>query len=168
MTDVDIAELRRLCDEATPGPWTADIDTDPAAVHQVYGADLHKVIQAASRKPDATFIARARAAVPALLDELERLRGENQLMRAHEGLHAAARVTIDAELFTVREENDRLHAELASLRVRLAKVEPVVARAVAFVQLRPVVAPVLSPWAADKWRELEYAVDALQSDEGAK
>ena len=66
MSDIDRDELRRLLDEATPGPWKAEGS-------QVRGPD--RVLVAAARehsttvdRPDALIIAAAVNALPALLD----------------------------------------------------------------------------------------------------
>lgn len=68
LTEDTLREWRRLAEGATKGPWT----TDGGDVRFVYvGTEpLSKVY----RNGDAAFIAASRVAVPALLDECERLR----------------------------------------------------------------------------------------------
>lgn len=61
---IDLAALARLCDEATPGPWTVELDDYRALSVE-----------------NAAFIAAARTAVPALLAEVTALRGEVERMR---------------------------------------------------------------------------------------
>lgn len=88
MTDADIKRLRALCEAATPGPWTAqtvcDTDSDdwcavgPTHLYAdddpaVDDGDPHPAAEA-----DAAFIAAARTALPALLDEVEGLRAEGK------------------------------------------------------------------------------------------
>lgn len=66
MTPDRLAELKRLCEAATPGPWEANMD-------QVWCdgwlADVH-------RDENAAFIAAARTALPGLIAEVERLTDE--------------------------------------------------------------------------------------------
>lgn len=87
---IDREELRRLCEAATPGPWTLDpcdgefgfvrsgivwtAQNDSAAFS---GTDF---IQAKTEE-DAAFIAAARAAVPALLDALEAAEARERRLR---------------------------------------------------------------------------------------
>jgi hypothetical protein len=71
-------ELRRIADAATPGPWTAEhMRENDYAAQVVAGsdgpiADLEHAYDEQDMT-DATFIAEARTAVPALLDEVDRL-----------------------------------------------------------------------------------------------
>ena len=92
---IDIKRLRELCEKATPGPWRADTcgygDFTPdraCSIRQVsesaesgfwgivhdtsYDDCCHMM-----RATDAAFIVEARNALPALLDELERLRARD-------------------------------------------------------------------------------------------
>lgn len=64
---VDRAELRRLADEATAGPWVADAEGDCVEGDGVLVAAVVRM-----DRTDARFIAAARSAVPALLDENDR------------------------------------------------------------------------------------------------
>lgn len=93
MTPERLAELRRLADAATPGPWaweaTSQQDnswcvgtTDPPHEGEVVTDDDTVVVDwvaesgNAERLADAAFLAASRTAVPDLLDEVERLRAE--------------------------------------------------------------------------------------------
>lgn len=80
MSDVDRDELRRLLDEATPGPWMAEGS-------QVLGPD--GVLVAAVRehstlvdRPDALIIAAAVNALPGLLDALDKAEGHRDSLAA--------------------------------------------------------------------------------------
>jgi hypothetical protein len=66
----DHTTLRALADAATRGPWIVAPSRDVQGAHTIPG--VIPVLRA--RWADAEFIAAARDAVPALLDELERLR----------------------------------------------------------------------------------------------
>ena len=88
MTDEQLAAIRARCDAATPGPWVARL-----VYNAVYGAEAEGV----RSEPDGTmicgpgfphpgaedaeFIAAARADVPALLEEISRLREEVSVLR---------------------------------------------------------------------------------------
>lgn len=83
MPDLNLDEIKRRCEKATPGPWhdragnrivcqypeTGELDSIPATV-----ADSH-------------FIAHARTDIPALVAEVERLRKENERLRASQEAH---------------------------------------------------------------------------------
>lgn len=107
ITAEELAELRRLHEAATPGPWTsrkAYMDTDGAFDYGIVGhvdGELRVIAETFGRvavskfppaKESAEFIAAARNALPRLLDEIERLRA---VIRAtHEGCngwHAGGR-----------------------------------------------------------------------------
>ena len=87
ITPSRIAELRKLADEATPGPWSwvpAEDDdlydwlsapTDELMMHSI---DSDEGSWIAVEERNALFIAACREAVPALLDEIERLQTENE------------------------------------------------------------------------------------------
>lgn len=77
ITTEQLDELRRLEQEATPGPWTAVECEDEAAgvcfwlLRFRLGGRWSDFMD----KPDADFIAAARSAIPELIAEVERLRG---------------------------------------------------------------------------------------------
>lgn len=62
LTEARRAELRKLCDEATPGPWMHDEEFYPAE---------GMLFQWDGDGPDAAFIAASRTAIPELLDALD-------------------------------------------------------------------------------------------------
>lgn len=78
ITEAELKAIRERCDLATSGPWKQD-DKDWAMIHPPYdicGEDHAPItgFDSVDRKPDATFIAHSRTDIPALLDEVERLR----------------------------------------------------------------------------------------------
>jgi hypothetical protein len=91
MTDIDIAAARALCDAATPGPWVGGWEGQSFVVRATDGSEVTRQTFAVGfgedwasdafrddcDNADAAFIAAARDLVPALLDEVERLRGEH-------------------------------------------------------------------------------------------
>lgn len=93
MTPDEITRLRTLCTAATPGPWRAEKYSDHSHGAQIctpngeYVAHFEGSAICISSNPkhcwertkwkatcDAKFVAAARTAIPALLDEIERLR----------------------------------------------------------------------------------------------
>jgi hypothetical protein len=85
MTDEELTAIRERADAATPGPWqqgSTSMYSGRKLVHQ--DATARKVnplgwqracICREARPTDATFIVHARTDIPALLTEVERLRG---------------------------------------------------------------------------------------------
>lgn len=77
-TEIDLAAIKARVEAATPGPWEAQDDGEIFAPEQdgwwpsVVRADM----STAASAEDAAFIASAREDVPALVAEVERLRGE--------------------------------------------------------------------------------------------
>src|SRR5690606_22945170 len=85
LTDERLAELERLCAEATPGPWrTSREDMESYALDEsgewghvvyIYRPDGHRMPVFGERaREDARFIGAARAALPALIAEVRALR----------------------------------------------------------------------------------------------
>lgn len=81
MTDEEIRRLRTLCEAATPGPWqVAEYDGDDWTCDYKIESGSGTVLagpsirHAGKVQSNATFIAEARTALPAALDEIERLR----------------------------------------------------------------------------------------------
>lgn len=79
MSPAEIAALRKLADAATPGPWAVEDERGEVVTRHWQGET--PVVCGPPRArgwdldpEDAAFIAAARTAVPALLDEVERLR----------------------------------------------------------------------------------------------
>jgi len=82
----DLARLRALIAEATPGPWYArgdnvvdDADQECAGIIATVTCEPHE--------PDAILITEMRNQLPALLDELERLRA---VVRSIEWTHCVS------------------------------------------------------------------------------
>ena len=108
-------ESRRICEAATPGPWTVDTQEYllrpwPAVVKSASGEDVCTTQQHPrglrwyweGSYPDAPLIAHARTALSAALDEIDRLENEVVVYLSH------AVATKDMEI-------DRLERELAVL-----------------------------------------------------
>lgn len=81
MNDQELAEIRGRVERATPGPWfwpyantLAEDNGDPEGFGRLVVGLATSITDA-----DAKFIAHARQDLPALLEEIERLRGEVQL-----------------------------------------------------------------------------------------
>ncbi len=77
ITAEQIAEWKALAEKATEGPWT----TGQAGNLRVYGPDGSGVYSGpiceairTTQRPDISFIAASRTAVPALIAEVEKLR----------------------------------------------------------------------------------------------
>lgn len=79
MTKDELQKARLLCEQATPGPWGVYQDTpfEPVEVNSpsrdIASLDTWEH-RPDGRESDAHFIAASRTLVPALLDEVERLR----------------------------------------------------------------------------------------------
>ena len=92
MSPEELAAIKERCAQATPGPWTSPWDeAEPDETAAFRAADGEEVVSRAEYdcvgyltvlEPDARFIAHARTDVPALVDEVERLRAENAGLRA--------------------------------------------------------------------------------------
>lgn len=91
MTDAELAELERLCEVATPGPWEWEAGMFTGAAGRPYNLQVrvaspwgegelhpHVLLKTVNgwepKDSDAAFIAAARTAVPALIAEVRRLR----------------------------------------------------------------------------------------------
>lgn len=72
----ELKRLRALADAATPGPWVfkASGDSLRFSMRRPPGGTIAVALTA--EPEDVDFIAAARTALPALLDEVERLRAE--------------------------------------------------------------------------------------------
>jgi len=109
MTDDELKAARALCDAATPGPWA--VSNDPFS-NMVVDTDGTWVADVGIAPRDAAFIAAARALVPALIDEVERLRTVTEL-RGDRDYVAADRDRLRAAL---TEALNRLDAHVGALR----------------------------------------------------
>lgn len=115
-TPDQLAEWRRLADEATEGPWEAySLPAVPPGQWQMVGVGQvdnemgHRI--EAMFDDDAAFIAAARTAVPVLLDEVERLR---EALATQEEAYANRLI----EWGRAEAERDRLRAGLRRLAKR--------------------------------------------------
>ena len=76
---IDIIALRKLESKATPGPWEwedYDLRSNSGVIRVAHGVFLGESDGFPGFEDDKEFIAAIRNALPALLDELERLREE--------------------------------------------------------------------------------------------
>lgn len=76
MNTEQLAEIKARCDAATPGTWDyeAFTDSDYGEGYEVASPEDHHWIAQCLVERNADFIAHARADIPALLSEVERLR----------------------------------------------------------------------------------------------
>jgi hypothetical protein len=110
-----LAELRALCEAATPGPWERlDLDgaPTPRVGYRIVSGGIERSHIAAEYRNDAALIVAARTALPEALAEIERLREENEVLR-----ECAAECGRDhlSEIERLTDERDRLESALASL-----------------------------------------------------
>jgi hypothetical protein len=107
MSDAELAAIRERCEAATEGPWrriTLDIPWNDVVTddQQTVVANSWDICEIATRErivepkwtlqhdiADAEFIAAARTDVPALLDEVDRLRGLLRDAYEHLDTHSA-------------------------------------------------------------------------------
>lgn len=87
MTNAELQHLRSLCERATPGPWRAihgrgsgTVQAKDCAIYiNVRRSEDEYLDETVARwQRDAAFIAAARSAVPALIEECERLQRERR------------------------------------------------------------------------------------------
>ena len=84
MTQAELDALKALADAATPGPWEVEQHSgilcngtpSTCAVLSSSECDMASFGDSEQALADAAFVAAARAAVPALIAEVERLREE--------------------------------------------------------------------------------------------
>jgi hypothetical protein len=93
LTEERIAEIQQRCERATKGPWTVARDDGemicdvPEIDIRLNGSRWHKVVDSLWLEPcDAEFIAHARADLPALLADRQRL--HSQLTEAQQRIQA--------------------------------------------------------------------------------
>jgi len=111
---IDRDALRRLCEAATPGPWTNRI-----------GVGSCDYIVKVERSSDADFVAAARTAIPELLDECEKLRGLLALQKFSDGEveeiladaedDCATAVALESDLAHTRKALEEARAEVQRL-----------------------------------------------------
>ena len=92
---LDLEPIKERLDEATPGPWKFHVLPQPvgitvATIHSEHGpretcwtVELPPEIGGMGTEKDAEFIAHAPDDLAALLDEVERLRGQIDAVREH-------------------------------------------------------------------------------------
>jgi hypothetical protein len=73
ITPERLAELKRLADEATPGPWRASDRGTELCIHTPTDV-VCNMVGISQADHDATFIAASRAAIPELLADIARLK----------------------------------------------------------------------------------------------
>lgn len=143
MTPEEIADARRLCEVATPGPWRSSRRGNQRIGDRLVGASEIVAIQrpwnpsaivpdcpttARFEDPDADFIAAARTGWPRALDALEaaqaeakRWEGEHNLARAHaEALHKSMQAAT-----SVREPPDEWPPPVVLSAEEVAAIEQV-------------------------------------------
>jgi hypothetical protein len=118
---LDLAALRRLCEEATPGPWDVDDQShDDGTIWVNVEWRGTAVCEACPVAADAAFIAAARTALPALLDRVERAERANEEYDADlEGERDRLRASLTAAesaLAASRAEAERLRGHSAAQR----------------------------------------------------
>lgn len=125
MSALDLAELKRLAQAATPGPWKAALSgTEESGWVQDASSDFMTVgYEGEMAAKDVRFIAAANpAAVLALIQEVEALRHERS---AHPGISCHA---VEASLRRLEDQQQELHTQLDAggpprlgyLRVKIA------------------------------------------------
>lgn len=90
MTNEQLTHLKQLCEKATPGPWIDNEpdQSEPLIVNGV-GIPVIKYLPGDGeceafwmvKDCDIQFIAASRTALPALIEEVERLREENEQLK---------------------------------------------------------------------------------------
>lgn len=82
MTDLELKDIIEICNKATPAPWTSYIegrDFDSGSSFIMTGEEENRDydIEFISIKPeDQDFIAMARNAIPLLVNEIAKLKGQ--------------------------------------------------------------------------------------------
>lgn len=79
LTPEQLSAWRQITDKATDGPWIPELKGNTVQSYSIPGVCHGLKLNGGC---DAAFVAAARTAVPALLDEVERLREENAALRA--------------------------------------------------------------------------------------
>ena len=114
MTQAELDALKALAEAATPGPWLPCTDTHEGVLWEAWGCTptvtARTELQAdMAAQADAAFIAAARAAVPALIAEVERL-------QAAWGAEHDAAIRADEQARMAKREVESLRAELSAAR----------------------------------------------------
>ena len=118
---IDTEALRRLADQATPGPW----HPHPAGKY-VWTEELGGIIQNwsddANAVADMEFIAAARETVPALLDRIARLEAQSDIRGRAVVIYRERAREAEAERDCRRRENAELRDELVATQEYGAKL----------------------------------------------
>ncbi|MGW0993506.1 hypothetical protein ACWD5V_09385 [Streptomyces sp. NPDC002523] len=144
-------EIRESIPTVYEPPWSVHPDMEDDTWHVMYATD-HPLAGLVAVVPDygahlAEFIATARAAVPELLDEIERLRDEFAKARAEAFLEAAAAIDNDDECDCGGCDSCQPRKLAAMLREKAGKVKPtpvVVSRYDVVIEPAPDEEPVLT------------------------
>ena len=118
MTQAELDALKALADAATPGPWE---EVAESGEWWITGPDIDNdfVIDTTNgtKQADCDFIAATRAAVPALIAEVERLQA------AWSAEHDAY-IRADEQARMAKRDADELRGEVRELQNRLSAADP--------------------------------------------
>jgi hypothetical protein len=119
MTKERIAELRVLCEAATPEPWRDDgmmfVDIGP----EQYPEERSLIDCQLATNADRRFVAAARTALPEALDEIERLEAEAEQIATWLAAHGTTPEQVRDAMRWSLEDREMLQAENAELRLNL-------------------------------------------------
>jgi uncharacterized coiled-coil DUF342 family protein len=119
MPNADIAAIRARCDVATPGEWFykhIEILSDIGMEHIIVCENEKEQVCIVKNKNDALFISHARQDIPALLDEIDRLRAEVDAKRARtDELANLISQTMAKHLKDMADDRDRWKAQTEQL-----------------------------------------------------
>jgi len=128
VTGIDIDAIRKLADAATDGPWWAWDRGVGYVIALGEPSDVDKYNRPArelpegmrtdiGRREDAAFIAAARTLVPALCDEIERLREQLYAQKPVVEAAQAWAETVESDGEYATEDADRLHHAVEQYRL---------------------------------------------------
>jgi hypothetical protein len=89
ITREQLDEWRELCDAATEGPWTVDMRVGIFVREAPLKRRVIASAESENHESNERFIATSRTAMPALLDEVDRLRAENAVLQEQADFDAA-------------------------------------------------------------------------------
>lgn len=121
MTEIEINGLRALCDLATPGPWFVREEPDAEGMAIIEDGRTNGLCPIHTEQHDAPFIVAARAALPALLDEIERLTLERDRFDGAAQVNALAAEQAREEAERLREAGAALTDAISTLAERAAR-----------------------------------------------
>ena len=120
MTQQELAALKALADAATPGPWEEVAESGEWWITSAseVTASLYVIPDTGlMNQADVDFIAASRAAVPALIAEVERL-------QAAWGAEHDAAIRADEQARMAEREVDELRSDVRELQDRLSAADP--------------------------------------------